>query len=79
MALAWRTKRRLSVILLCAGLPVYIVAAVTLVGYLDRPPALAELAIYAAAGILWAFPFKSLFKGVGAAEERDRGQRSGSA
>lgn len=70
MKLTWKTRRRLSIFLLCIGLPVYIIIAVTLVGYLDRPPILLEFAIYASAGILWAWPFKSLFKGIGTADNK---------
>ena len=78
MALSWKSRRRLSLILLCLGLPVYIVAAVTLIGALERPSVLTELAIYAAAGILWALPFKGLFKGIGVSEDKSRGPGSGS-
>lgn len=71
MALAYKTRRFLSTLLLCVGLPIYIVVAVTLVGYLDRPPVLVELLIYAVCGILWALPFKNIFKGVGVAEDKN--------
>lgn len=65
MKLNWRAKRRLSLLLLVVGLPIYIFVAVTVVGYLDRPPALVELGIYALAGIVWALPFKHVFTGIG--------------
>ena len=71
MPLPYKTRRYLSILLLCVGLPIYIVVATTLVGYLDRPSVLIELLIYAAFGILWALPFKNIFKGVGVAEEKN--------
>lgn len=74
MAIGWKTKRWLSLVLLCVGLPVYIVLAVTLVGYLERPSPLAELAIYAAAGILWALPFKGVFSGIGVSKDKHEGK-----
>ena len=72
MKLTWRTKRRLSLLLLVVGLPIYIFAAVTIVGYLDRPPALVEFGVYAAGGIMWALPFKNVFKGIGAPDPERR-------
>jgi len=49
-------------------LPVYIVAAVTVSNLLDRPPMLVELAIYIGLGVVWALPFKYIFKGIGQAD-----------
>jgi hypothetical protein len=65
MALSYKSRRRWSLIILLIGLPLYIVVAVTLVGMLPRPNFLLELAIYAGLGILWAFPLKAVFKGIG--------------
>lgn len=76
MTLTWKIKKRLSLFLLCVGLPVYIIVAVTVVGYLERPPALVEFAIYAVAGILWALPFKTIFRGVGVAPQVDGQQET---
>ena len=42
-----------------------IVAAVLVVGLFDRPPILVELLVYIVLGLLWALPFKAVFKGVG--------------
>jgi hypothetical protein len=36
-----------------------------LISLFDRPPFLLELLIYIALGILWALPFRKLFRGVG--------------
>ncbi len=50
------------------GLPLYIVVAVNVVGLFDRPSIWLELLIYVGLGILWALPFKAVFKGVGQAD-----------
>ena len=68
MSLSHRKKKALALLILCIGLPVYIGAAVWIVSLFERPHMLIELGIYALAGILWALPFKSLFRGVGAAD-----------
>ncbi|NNK78209.1 MAG: DUF2842 domain-containing protein [Litoreibacter sp.] len=68
MALSYKTRRRLSLLILVVGLPVYIVVAVSLVNLLERPSMLVELLIYVGLGILWVFPLKAVFKGVGQAD-----------
>ena len=50
MALTYKTRRRLALLVLCVGLPVYIVLAVTLVDLIERPSLLVELAIYVGLG-----------------------------
>lgn len=71
MALSYKARRRWSLVLLLVGLPVYIVAAVVLIALFARPSVLAELAIYVGLGIVWAIPFKFLFKGIGQADPDD--------
>jgi hypothetical protein len=71
MALPYKTRRRLSLLILVVGLPLYIVAAVTIVGLFDRPPIWLELLIYVALGIVWALPFKAIFRGVGQPDPDD--------
>lgn len=78
MALAYKTRRFLSILFLCVGLPIYIVVTVTLVGYFDRPSVLVELLIYAVCGILWALPFKNIFQEVGVAEDKNTNPNSNS-
>ena len=68
MALSYKARRRWSLVILIVGLPVYIVAAVTLTGLFERPPFVLELAIYIGLGFLWALPFKFVFRGVGQAD-----------
>ena len=65
MALSYKTRRRLSLLILVVGLPAYIVAAISLVNLLERPSILVELMIYVGLGVLWIFPLKAVFKGVG--------------
>jgi Protein of unknown function (DUF2842) len=68
MALSYKTRRRLSLLILVVGLPLYIIVAVNVVGLFDRPSIWLELLIYVGLGILWALPFKAVFKGVGQAD-----------
>ena len=68
MRLSYKARRRWSLVILLVGLPVYIVAAVTVSNLLDRPPMLVELAIYIGLGVVWALPFKYIFKGIGQAD-----------
>ena len=65
MALSYKARRRWSLVILLIGLPLYIVACVTVINMLNRPPILVELLIYVVLGILWAIPFKMVFRGVG--------------
>ncbi len=65
MALTYKTRRRLALLVLCVGLPAYIVLAVTLVDMIDRPSLFVELAIYVGLGFLWMLPLRPLFLGIG--------------
>lgn len=65
MALGYRTRKRLALLILIVGLPLYIAVAWGIMGALDRPPVWLELLIYVALGFVWAMPFKFVFKGVG--------------
>ncbi|WP_411839350.1 DUF2842 domain-containing protein [Paracoccus sp. ME4] len=64
-----KTRKRLSILILVVGMPLYVVAAVTIMNWLDatygRQPIWIELVIYIVLGILWAMPFKRVFRGVG--------------
>lgn len=79
MTLSYKARRRWSLLILLIGLPLYIVAAVSLTGWMDarfgRLPILAEVAVYVALGFLWAVPFRFVFRGVGKADpENDKGR-----
>ena len=65
MALGYKARKRWSLVILLVGLPAYIVACVTVINWLDRPPILIELGVYVVLGILWALPFRAVFRGVG--------------
>ena len=72
MALSHKAKRRWSLFILIFGVPIYIVRAVTLIDLLrdmmGRPSILVELGVFVVLGVLWAFPLKAVFKGVGQAD-----------
>ena len=65
MALNYKSRRRWSLVILLVGLPIYIVASISLLSVFERPSILLELFIYVLLGILWALPFKYVFRGVG--------------
>jgi hypothetical protein len=68
MKLSWAARRRWSLVLLLVGLPLYIVAAVTIMNRLDRPGFVVEFVVYVALGVLWALPFRFVFLGIGRAD-----------
>ncbi len=65
MALSYKARRRWSLVILLIGLPIYIVASISILSLFERPSILLELFIYIVLGILWALPFKYVFRGVG--------------
>ena len=68
MPLSYKARRRWSLVILLIGLPTYVVTAVTVSNLMGRPPLLVELGIYLGLGVIWAFPFKYIFKGIGQAD-----------
>jgi hypothetical protein len=68
MALSYKTRRRLSLIVLILGLPIYIGVAWYVLSLFERPSVFVELLVYLALGIVWAIPLKSVFIGVGQAD-----------
>jgi uncharacterized protein (DUF983 family) len=68
MALSYKARRRWSLFVLLIALPVYIVAMIWVISLFDRPPFWVELVIYLGSGVIWAFPLKAVFKGVGQAD-----------
>lgn len=71
MTLSYKARRRWALIILLLGLPVYIIAAVSLLSLFERPSVLVELAVYVGLGVLWALPFRFVFKGIGQADPDD--------
>jgi len=69
MALAYKTRKRLSLLALVVGLPAYIVTAVTVVNWAEARwgtlPWWGGLFVYVGLGFLWALPLKPIFIGVG--------------
>ncbi|MBK1635213.1 DUF2842 domain-containing protein [Rhodovulum adriaticum] len=68
MPLSYKARRRWSLVILLIGLPAYIVIAVTIMNLFERPPFWVELLVYVALGIVWALPFKFIFRGIGKAD-----------
>ena len=68
MALSYKARKRWSLVILLLGLPLYIIACVTVLSLLERPSILVELLVYVGLGVLWALPFKFVFKGIGQAD-----------
>lgn len=66
--LSYKARRRLALLILCVGLPVYIVLAVNVVSWFDRPSVWVELAVYVGLGVLWILPLRAVFLGVGQAD-----------
>jgi predicted membrane channel-forming protein YqfA (hemolysin III family) len=73
--LSYRARRRWSLVILLVGLPLFIVAAVTAMNWLDarfgRQPIWVEVLVYLALGIVWALPFRAVFRGIGQADPHD--------
>ncbi|WP_390910529.1 DUF2842 domain-containing protein [Pseudosulfitobacter sp. SM2401] len=72
MALSYKARRRWSLVILLIGLPLYIGVAVWVVTLFDRPAFWVEILIYVGLGIVWAIPFKFIFKGIGQADPDQR-------
>ena len=68
MALSYKSRRRWALIILLIGLPLYIVVALNVVALFDRPSILVELLIYLSLGVIWAIPFRFIFRGIGQAD-----------
>ena len=85
MAMSHKARKRWSLVILLVGLPAYIVVAVTVLNLLGRPPFAVELLVYIVLGIVWALPFRAVFRGIGQpdpnaprdADDGEDGARSG--
>lgn len=65
VALSYKTRKRLSLLILLVGMPAYVVLAVTVMNALPRLPLWAEVPVYVLLGVAWILPFKAVFKGIG--------------
>ena len=68
MSINYKNRRRISLFLLLVGLPVYVIVAINILAFSERPSILIEVIIYLSLGIIWALPFKFIFKGIGQAD-----------
>lgn len=71
MALSYKARRRWALVILLIGLPLYIVVAIGVVSMFERPSILVELGIFVGLGVVWALPFKAIFRGIGRADPDD--------
>lgn len=63
--MTYKGRKRLSLVILLVGLPLYVIAAIGTLALLDRPPIWAEFLVYVVLGIVWAMPFRFVFRGIG--------------
>lgn len=68
MALSYKARRRWALIILLIGLPLYVVVSVNVIDMFGIESKLVQLIVYVTLGLLWAFPFKTVFKGIGQAD-----------
>jgi hypothetical protein len=68
MALSHKARRRWALVLLLVWLPLYVIAALWLISLFDRLPRALEVVMYLSLGVLWAVPFRAVFRGVGRGE-----------
>lgn len=68
MALSYKARRRLSVVVLVIWMPIYIWLVSLAMSSISRPPIWLEIPLYLVLGIAWALPFKKVFLGVGKAD-----------
>jgi predicted membrane channel-forming protein YqfA (hemolysin III family) len=70
--MTYRTRRRLSVLVLVVVMPLWLAAALALMSWWDRTfgrmPVPLELLVYLVLGVVWILPFKRVFLGVGKAD-----------
>lgn len=68
MELSYKVRRRWSLFVLVIGLPLYVVVAVNLIALFERPSIIVELLVYVVLGVVWAFPLRFIFRGIGQAD-----------
>ncbi len=68
MALSYKARKRLALLILLVGMPVYVVVAVNILDAVPRLPFWAEVPAYVLLGLGWILPFKAVFKGIGQAD-----------
>lgn len=68
MTLSYKARRRWSLVILLIGLPIYIVAAISLIAWLPPLPGWAMLVVYVGVGFAWMVPLRFVFLGIGQAD-----------
>lgn len=68
MALSYKSRKRLSLLILLVGMPAYVIFAVTIMDKIERLPIWAEVPAYILLGFGWILPFKRVFLGIGQAD-----------
>jgi len=63
--MTYKTRKRLALLSLVVGMPIYIIFAVTVMSQAPRFPMVLELLTYVVLGIGWIFPLKRIFLGIG--------------
>lgn len=63
--MTYKTRKRLALLSLVVGMPIYIIIAVTIMSQAPRFPMVLELLTYVVLGIGWIFPLKRIFMGIG--------------
>lgn len=76
MAMRFKTRKRLALLVLFFGMPLYVIVAVNLVALVPPLPKLVELAMFIFLGVAWIFPLKPLFLGI-AREDPEAGGGAG--
>ncbi|MDG2473795.1 MAG: DUF2842 domain-containing protein [Paracoccaceae bacterium] len=71
MKINYKTRRKLSLLILLVGIPCYAAFVVTLMEFLVNLPTFVELLIYVFFGIVWVFPVKFVFRGIGQSDPDD--------
>ena len=67
----YKTKRKLSLLILLVGLPLYAASVVTVMALFVNLPNFLELFMYVFFGIIWVFPLKFVFRGVGQSDPNE--------
>ncbi|MCB5410631.1 DUF2842 domain-containing protein [Pseudogemmobacter faecipullorum] len=77
MALSYKARRKLALLILVIGLPLYILLTLGVIGWAndtwwpgpqDRMPFWLELVVFIGTGLIWALPCRSIFRGIGQAD-----------
>lgn len=63
--MTYKTRKRLALLVLVIGLPIYMIVAVTIMSQANRFPLVLEFLTYVVLGIGWVFPLKRIFVGIG--------------